>query len=199
MKLICLGDSLTYGYGVPRKKTWVHLLGESLKAEVINAGISGDTTGGMLTRFQRDVIDQGGSHVFLMGGANDILLSGTDAAARANLGAMVYRSMAEGIVPILGLPTPHHPSVADHAWGQVFDFTQTAPVMAALNDWLLRFSAGFGISAVDFRDIFGVPPQGAYYLDGLHVTALGHQRMAERFLSSGLFPHSQAELHRSMH
>ncbi len=188
MKLVCLGDSLTYGYGVPRKKTWVWALGEALSAEVINAGITGDTTGGMLARFQRDVIDQGASHVFLMGGANDVLLSGDASAARANLGAMVYRAMAQGIVPILGLPTPHHPSVADNTWGQVFNFAQAAPVMRDLNDWISHFAHGFGISTVDFRGIFGLPPQGEYYLDGLHVTEQGHQRMAEQFLAGGLLP-----------
>ena len=28
MKLVCLGDSLTYGYGVPRRDCWVSLCAE---------------------------------------------------------------------------------------------------------------------------------------------------------------------------
>ena len=30
MKLVCLGDSLTYGYGVPRKDCWVSLAAASM-------------------------------------------------------------------------------------------------------------------------------------------------------------------------
>lgn len=188
MKLVCLGDSLTFGYGVPRSDTWVSLLDEALDLPVVNAGVTGDTTGGMLARFQHSVVGQGASHVFLMGGANDILLSGETAGAKANLGALVYRSLAEGIVPILGLPIPAHPSAAQTQWGRVFDFSQAGPKMEELCGWISRFADGFGIAVVDFRPIFGTPPQGEYYLDGLHVTPRGHRRMAEQFLARGFFP-----------
>ena len=184
MKLICLGDSLTYGYGVSRRETWTALSADALGIEVVNAGVSGDTTGGMLSRFQREVVDAGGSHVFLMGGANDILLSGETGPAKANLGAMAYRAMSEGIVPVFGLPPRSHPMVRQTQWGQVFDFVQADEKLEELIDWICRFASGFGISTVDFRGLFGTPPEKAYYLDGLHMTALGNRRMAEQFIAS---------------
>ena len=55
MKIICIGDSLTEGYGVGRPENWVTLLNERSENDIINKGISGDTTGGMLARFQKDV------------------------------------------------------------------------------------------------------------------------------------------------
>ena len=43
MKIVCLGDSLTYGYGVPRKDGWVSLAARATGHTLVNRGVSGDT------------------------------------------------------------------------------------------------------------------------------------------------------------
>ena len=48
MKLICIGDSLTFGYGVRPSQRWTRLCAQETGGEIVNEGISGDTTGGML-------------------------------------------------------------------------------------------------------------------------------------------------------
>ena len=49
--ILVLGDSLTAAYGIPRERGWVALLQKQLpNSQVINAGISGDTTDGGLAR-----------------------------------------------------------------------------------------------------------------------------------------------------
>lgn len=53
-----LGDSLTDGYGINRSQAYPALIAEKLRAggykyEVINAGVSGDTTAGGLRRLPR--------------------------------------------------------------------------------------------------------------------------------------------------
>ena len=93
MKLICIGDSLTFGYGVRPSQRWTRLCAQETGWEIVNEGISGDTTGGMLVRLrallaERDICVQR-PLVLLMGGANDIFFSGTDTGARANMGAML--------------------------------------------------------------------------------------------------------------
>ena len=75
MKLVCLGDSLTYGYGVPRRDCWVSLCAERTGHTLVNRGITGDTAGGMLSRFGRDVLNERPDRVLIMGGANDLLFS----------------------------------------------------------------------------------------------------------------------------
>ena len=55
LTILCLGDSLTAGYGLSRAQAYPALLTEKLRragigAEVINAGSSGDTTSGGLRR-----------------------------------------------------------------------------------------------------------------------------------------------------
>jgi acyl-CoA thioesterase I len=49
--ILVLGDSLSAGYGIPRERGWVALLQQRLpNSQVINAGITGDTTDGGLAR-----------------------------------------------------------------------------------------------------------------------------------------------------
>ena len=52
MKLICIGDSLTFGYGVRPSQRWTRLCAQETGWEIVNKGISGDTTGGMLVRLR---------------------------------------------------------------------------------------------------------------------------------------------------
>ena len=103
MELICLGDSLTYGYGVRSAQRWSTLVGQPLQCEVTNLGICGDTTGGMLVRLNTEVIPKMRNRslgqrpfVLLLGGVNDIFYSGTDTGARANMGAMLQELLTAG-------------------------------------------------------------------------------------------------------
>ena len=74
MIIACLGDSLTYGYGIPRPKVWTTLLARRTGIDVRNCGINGDTTGGMLARFHPQVVQAGADAVLIMGGFNDLAL-----------------------------------------------------------------------------------------------------------------------------
>jgi lysophospholipase L1-like esterase len=70
--MICIGDSLTEGTDIPVGHTWPALVANALSLEVINCGIGGDTTNGMLSRFYPDVVDRRPAFVFIMGGTNDL-------------------------------------------------------------------------------------------------------------------------------
>ena len=69
-----MGDSLTEGYGIPQHTRWSNLLANETGLPIINSGISGDTTAGMLARFKPMVLDHQPSHVIIMGGTNDIYM-----------------------------------------------------------------------------------------------------------------------------
>lgn len=56
MRLICIGDSLTFGYGVHLSQRWTQLCAQETGWELVNEGINGDTTGGMLARMQGGVL-----------------------------------------------------------------------------------------------------------------------------------------------
>lgn len=191
MKLFCLGDSLTFGFGMPRSKRWSTLVEQEAGWQVINRGINGDTTGGMLARLGPEVLDQiGGARedrlscrILLMGGSNDIFFSGTDAQARSNMAAMCQRLMGEGLEPLVGISLPVDWIHAPAQWAQVVDFQQAARQMISYCAWLKQFCQVFGLPVVDFaRDFIDSngDPIHELFLDGLHPTAQGHQLMARR-------------------
>jgi acyl-CoA thioesterase I len=73
--VVALGASNTFGKGVSRGQAYpaqleALLRAKGLNARVINAGINGDTTGGMLARLDR-VVPKGTSVVILQPGGND--------------------------------------------------------------------------------------------------------------------------------
>jgi lysophospholipase L1-like esterase len=81
IKLVVLGDSLTAGYGLPAAEAFPVRLEQALKGkgivtEIINAGVSGDTSTGGLDRLDWSV-PQDAQGVIVELGANDAL-RGTD-------------------------------------------------------------------------------------------------------------------------
>ena len=73
--VVALGASNTFGKGVARGQAYpaqleALLRAKGLNARVVNAGINGDTTGGMLARLDR-VVPKGTSVVILQPGGND--------------------------------------------------------------------------------------------------------------------------------
>ena len=111
LRLVALGDSLTHGYGlaqdegfVPQLQRWLE--GQGADVEVVNMGVSGDTTTGGRARLDWALAD-GADAVILELGGND-LLRGTDpATSRANLDAMLDELAAREIPVLLaGIEAP---------------------------------------------------------------------------------------------
>ena len=73
MKMVCIGDSLTAGHGVSNHECFVSILREKFQINVLNKGVNGDTTAGILSRSYRDVIQNNPSHVLIMVGCNDFM------------------------------------------------------------------------------------------------------------------------------
>ena len=188
MDLICLGDSLTFGLGVRRGRCWTALFAEESGWNVSNRGISGDTTSGMLARLHRVVLtalgeDRSQCRVLVMGGTNDILFSGTDTGAKANLTAMVYQLKACGVQPMVGIPLPVDWARVPEKWRELVDFRAAAAQVQAYADWLRAYCRGSGSLTVDFAADF-YRPDGQLcqemLWDGLHPSEDGHSKMAER-------------------
>lgn len=91
--LLVVGDSISAGYGLDRvEEGWVSLLGKKLEArgiQVVNAGISGDTSAGGLDRMGGLLKRYSPSIVVIELGGNDGLRGLTPAQMEHNLDAMV--------------------------------------------------------------------------------------------------------------
>jgi acyl-CoA thioesterase-1 len=110
--ILVLGDSLSAAYGIPRQKGWVALLEERLKRErpdyiVVNASISGDTTGGGRARL-KPLLDKHRPAVLVIElGANDGLRGMPVVLLRSNLDAMIRDAQASGArVLLIGMRMP---------------------------------------------------------------------------------------------
>ena len=108
---MALGDSLTAGLGLPASAAYPALLAECLKDagldyEVVNAGVSGDTSAGGLERL--DWALQGDVRVLILAlGGNDALRGLTAAQLQNNLAQAIERARARGISVILaGMEAP---------------------------------------------------------------------------------------------
>ena len=192
-KLICLGDSLTFGLRVPHSQAWPRLVSRETGMEVQNLGISGDTTGGMLARLQNltGMLSHGATEnmpvLLILGGSNDIFYAGTDTVAKANIGAMIHQAMAAHMMPVVGIPLPIVPEDAPKNWGKIADFHKAAEQIDGYSRWLKDFCAAFGVPYVDFRQDF-LAADGTVrrelFVDGLHPNTQGHTLMAHRLLHS---------------
>jgi acyl-CoA thioesterase-1 len=98
IKILVMGDSLSAAYGIPKERGWVNLLQEALatQAEVINASISGETTGGGLAAFPKHLANYEPDIVLLALGANDGLRGFPPQTMKSNLEAMVVASRDAG-------------------------------------------------------------------------------------------------------
>jgi acyl-CoA thioesterase-1 len=112
-RIVVLGDSLTAGYGIDPKLSYPALLQQEidragLSFEVVNAGVSGDTTSGGLRRVDW-VLGKGADVLILALGGNDGLRGVPPQQMEANLRGIVERARkkAPGVVVVIaGMEMP---------------------------------------------------------------------------------------------
>ncbi|ANP69185.1 arylesterase [Clostridium tyrobutyricum] len=182
MKLICIGDSITYGYGVNRSQVWTKLMEIKLNVEVINKGVSGDTTGGMLSRIYYDVILNNPTHAIIMGGTNDLIWNVNIHQIEANLAAMAFQIMQNNIIPVFALSIPICENIVQKKWGFIGRFDNINSDIIKLNQWIRTFSENYNINVINFYPLFYMDDGNIdekYYIDGLHLNRYGHEKMAE--------------------
>ena len=109
--LLALGDSLTQGYGlmegegfVPQLQSWLDARGHDII--VMNAGVSGDTTAGGLSRVEWSLTPEVRGMIVTLGG-NDLLRGIDPAAARNNIEGILKVAQAQDIeVLLIGMSAP---------------------------------------------------------------------------------------------
>ena len=169
-RVAILGDSLTAGYGLPAAEAFparleTELRGRGLAVEILNAGVSGDTTAGGLARLDWALADAPDALIVALGG-NDALRGLDPAAMEANLTAIVERAQAAGAkVMLAGMRAP--PNL-----GRDYE--------AAFNAVFPRVAARRGAALYPFL-LDGVAADPALNQpDGIHPSAAGAAVMARR-------------------
>ena len=168
-RVVGFGDSLMAGYNLGPDEGFPQKLEAALKARghdvsVANAGVSGDTTSGGLSRLDWSVPD-GTDLVILELGANDMLRGVSPQITEDNLDRMMASLKARGIGIVLAgmLAAPN--LGPDYA--------------TAFNGIYPKLATKYGVPLVPFF-LDGVAANPSLQLDdGLHPNAAGVDRMVE--------------------
>ncbi|WP_024605038.1 MULTISPECIES: arylesterase [unclassified Pseudoalteromonas] len=104
--ILILGDSLSAAYGLQQEEGWVKLLqdkydDEQADIELINASISGETSGGALRRLDALLEQYEPTHVLIELGANDGLRGFPVKKMQTNLTSLIQKSQAANAMTAL--------------------------------------------------------------------------------------------------
>jgi acyl-CoA thioesterase I len=168
-RIVILGDSLTAGLGLPVTQSYPALLQQRLKDEgsdyqIVNAGVSGDTSAGGLSRL--DWALDGDVRVMVVAlGGNDGLRGLPPEQLQANLAAIIKRAQARGISVILaGMEAPPN-------YGREY--------IVAFHQVYQALAKEYHVALVPFL-LDGVAGKDALnQSDGIHPSAAGAQVVAD--------------------
>ena len=168
-RIAVLGDSLTAGLGVAKAAAYPSLLQERLDAagldfEIVNAGVSGDTSAGGLARL--DWALDGDVRVLVVAlGGNDGLRGLPAEELESNLAQIIQKAQLRGIAVILaGMEAP-----PNYGRDYIVSFHKVYPALAAK----------YRVAHVPFL-LQGVAGDEALnQRDGIHPTAAGARIVAD--------------------
>jgi acyl-CoA thioesterase-1 len=110
-RVVVLGDSLTAGYGLDAGEAYPSLVQQRLReagldVDIVNAGVSGDTSAGGLRRLDWSL--EGGANVLVVAlGGNDALRGLSTGELRRNLAAIIERARQRRVTVVLaGMEAP---------------------------------------------------------------------------------------------
>ena len=168
-RIVVLGDSLTAGLGLPADRAYPSLLQKMVEAEgwnyeVVNAGVSGDTSAGGLSRLDW-ALDGDVKFLILALGGNDGLRALPPEELRQNLSTIIERAQARHITVVLaGMEAPRN-----FGRDYVVKFHEVYPALAHK----------YNVALVPFllQDVAGI--ERLNQRDGIHPTAEGAEIVAK--------------------
>ncbi|MFH6769570.1 GDSL-type esterase/lipase family protein [Gaetbulibacter aquiaggeris] len=166
MKLLCIGDSLTFGYETAVSKKWTSLLEIELNIDVINFGINGDTTSGMLSRFMAAIREFKPTHCLIFGGTNDLWFGLNDEFIISNVYAMCKQASYFNVMPLVGIPTPCYNHNELNVIGENY-----SERIKKFQELLIQFCSTKEIKCINFNE--GID-KDFFMEDGMHYNEKGH-------------------------
>ena len=184
--IVCLGDSTTYGYMISRKKVWPSILNNKFAEEgkeinIINKGINGDTTSGMIARFERDCLNENADLLILMGGVNDIFMFQNIDKIKDNIKLIVETSNKNNVDIILFTPIPFIKEIFTFFEADNLDLFENT--LKEYVSWINEYTKENNIKSIDVHNMFmnNIFKSNKYediYFDGVHLSENGHNIFA---------------------
>ena len=172
--VLALGDSLTQGYGLPQEDGLVPQLrrwldAQGIEAEIINGGVSGDTTAGGAARVGWSLTADVDAMIVALGG-NDLLRGIDPEVSRANLDTILREAAARDVAVLLvGMGAP-----GNYGAGYKAAFDAIFPDLAKAYGTLYAPDFFAGLGAGDPAAL-----QRFFQGDGIHPNAEGVTRIVE--------------------
>ena len=186
--LVILGASYAKGWGTPELPGY---------QRVINRGVGGEDTGGMLRRFQADVVAAKADAVLIWGHVNNITRAAPDrietakAAARRDFDAMLKLARSAKIEVILATEVPwtELSGILEtlHGWiarlrGKTSYAARVSTHVREVNDYLRTLAEREDLRLLDFERAFanedGTRKSEYGAEDGSHVTRTGYDALS---------------------
>ncbi|WP_134014587.1 arylesterase [Litoreibacter halocynthiae] len=168
--IAALGDSLTQGYGLPAEDGFVPQLQAWLTAQgadvtLVNAGVSGDTTAGGLSRIDWTLTPEVDAVIVALGG-NDVLRGLPPEQAKSNLDAILAKIEERGLPVLLaGIDAP-----SNYGPDYEAEFEAIYTDLAAKHDALLIPNFLESLTRIDDR---AMVMREHMQSDGIHPDASG--------------------------
>ena len=119
-RVLAFGDSLTYGTGASPTESYPAALERAIRRKVVNAGVPGETSAQGLERLPAMLDEVKPRLLILCHGGNDFLRRLDDAAAAANVRAMIRLAREKGVdVVLLATPKPGLPPSIPVFYGEI--------------------------------------------------------------------------------
>lgn len=167
-RIVFMSDSITEGWG--------RMDPTLFSGDVINRGISGQTTAQMLVRFRQDVVDLHPHAVHILAGVNDLA---------GNTGPSSVTRVESNIMSMVDMATANHIEVvlASELPATVIPWRREINIgtqIAALNVWMKDYATKHGITYIDYYSKL-VGDGGAFdpklSTDGIHPNPAGFKIM----------------------
>jgi lysophospholipase L1-like esterase len=180
LKIVTFGNSLTVGYQSPSPENPTgkptpygrflkELIGHNV--EIIIKGVSGEVTGEMLLRLDRDVLSKKPDYTVILGGANDLGWGAHPTEIMRNLVALYERSRSAGIQPV-SVTVP-----------SIRGYDPLIPPRQVLNNLIMEYCRSKQQPCVDLFMATAEPGtlrlEENFSNDGLHLTTEGYRLLAQ--------------------
>jgi lysophospholipase L1-like esterase len=187
--VVCIGDSLTYGYGVPASYCWVNLIQKNSTCHFINKGVNGASTTSLLCRSHRDILALQPDYVIIMAGTNDFLMGSSVNHVFDNISLLCKEACDYGIRPIIMVPPSIDEAIAKERWASEIDYKavntkiellalQTEEFSLKMSIYFINLYKTFDSLSTDYDDL---------YIDGIHLNIKGHALIYEELLTLDIF------------
>lgn len=163
--VLALGDSLTYGTGADADTAYPAVLAQSTGWNIINAGVSGDTSAQALERLPSLLATHEPKLVIVSIGGNDFLRKFSPKTTQANITAICQQVLDSGAqVVLVAVPELSFAAVA----GYLSDHSMYAEIADTLNIPLLKNAWSAVLADEGLRS------------DAIHANAQGYAQFAKQ-------------------